>query len=211
MTSPMRLLIALLLLSFQVSAENSASQDQYKVTGQFNADNSLHTGIKSDASIDFNTGWAGANFSMYGIARGNGNGGSWGVHDIVGVHGTAIKNGTFWAAGMHCDVYDTVPGGTSICLNIEFPQTQVGTNTIGINMQPHIWARDLVGMQIQFPESFKYGLMVPNMSHVFGQVDTALFGMRFNTSKQSLEFFRSIGQPDETKVGEIKMDSGQSR
>ena len=102
MTSPMRLLIALLLLSFQVSAENSASQDQYKVTGQFNADNSLHTGIKSDASIDFNTGWAGANFSMYGIARGNGNGGSWGVHDIVGVHGTAIKNGTFWAAGMHC-------------------------------------------------------------------------------------------------------------
>jgi hypothetical protein len=207
----MKTIIALcLFLALPAIAENSASQDQYKVTGQFNADNSLHTGIKSDTSMDFSTGMAGANFSMYGIARGNGNPGNWGVHDIVGVHGTAIKHGIFWAAGMHCDVYDTSPGGTSVCLNVEFPQTQRGTNTIGINMQPHILARDLVGMQIQNPEAFRYSLYIPNSSIAFGQVDTVPFGMRFNTSRQSLEFFRSIGKPDETKVGEIKMDFGQA-
>ena len=207
----MKILIALLLLSFQAAAENSISVDQHKVTGSFYANNGLRTGIKSDTSMDFNNGMAGANFSMYGIARGNGNQGSWGVHDIVGVHGTAVKNGTFWAAGMHCDVYDTVPGGTSICLNIEFPQTQVGTDTIGINMQPHVTARDLIGIQIQNPDSFKYSLYIPNTSIAFGQVDTVPFGMRFNTSKQSLEFFRSIGKSDETKVGEIKMDFGQAK
>jgi hypothetical protein len=208
----MRYILFLALgLAFTASAENSASQDQYKVTGQFNADNSLHTGIKSDTSMDFSTGMAGANFSMYGIARGNGNPGNWGVHDIVGVHGTAVKNGAFWAAGIHCDVYDTVPGGTSVCLNVEFPQTQRGTNTIGINMQPHTGARDLVGMQIQSPEAFKYSLYIPNSSIAFGQVDTVPFGMRFNTSRQSLEFFRAIGKPDETKVGEIKMDFGQAK
>jgi hypothetical protein len=202
-------LIGLMLLSFQVNAENSVSQDQYKITGNFSAANGLHTGIKSDTSMDFSSGSAGANFSMYGIARGNGNVGSWGVHDIVGVHGTAVKNGAFWAAGMHCDVYDTVPGGTSICLNIEFPQTQVGTDTIGINMQPHATARGLTGIQIQNPEAFKYGLMIPNSSWAFGQTDTAYFGMRYDPASQSLKFYRNIGQAHELMVHEIKMDFGQ--
>lgn len=203
------ILLLCLFLTFPAMAENSTSIDEHKTVGKFTANNVLRTGYKSDTSMDFSSGMAGANFSIYGIARGNGNQGNWGVHDIVGVHGTAVKNGIFWAAGMHCDVYDTASGGTSICLNIEFPQTQTGTNTIGINMQPHEGARDLTGIQIQNPESFKYSLYAPNSSIVFGQVDDALFGMRFNRGSQSIEFFRNIGQPHELRVHEIKMDFGQ--
>jgi hypothetical protein len=190
---------------------NTVSIDQYKVTGDFPADNNLHTGIKAVMTTNFGTGVAGASFGMYGISIGNGDAGSWGVHDIVGVHGTAIKNGKHWAAGMHCDVYDSVPGGTAVGLNIEFPQTQVGTDTIGINIQPHPEARDLVGIQVQNPQAFKHALKIPNAGWAFGQVDTVMFGMRFNPTRQSLEFFRALGEPDEAKVGEIKMDFGQVR
>ena len=190
---------------------NTISTDEQKIVGSFQADNSLHVGLKIDTTMNFGTDRPGASFGLYGVARGTGNGGTTGVHDVVGVHGTAVKNGKFWAAGMHCDVYDSIPGGTAIGLNVEFPQTQVGTDTIGINIQPDVKARGLIGVQIQNPASFKHGLKIPNMNWTFGQVDTCLFGMRFNQERQSLEFFRSIGKPDETKVGEIKMDFGQAQ
>jgi len=192
-------------------AENSVSVDQQKIGGTFRANNNLYTGLKVDTSMDFSTGSAGANFGMYSIARGTGDGGPWGVHDIVGVHGTAIKNGQFWAAGMHCDVYDTVSGGTSICLNVEFPQTQTGTYTIGINMQPDVNARGLVGIQMQNFKSFKTAIDMRNANWIFGDTDMVPFGMRYNPDRQSLEFFRAIGWVDETKVGEVKMDFGQAR
>jgi hypothetical protein len=35
--------------------------------------------------------------------------------------------------------------------------------------------------------------------------------MKFNPTTQALEFFRNIGNLDETKVGEIKMDFSQAR
>ena len=190
---------------------NTVSIDEKKVEGSYPADNNLHTGFKAEMTTNFGSGLAGASFGMYGISIGNGDAGSWGVHDIVGVHGTAIKNGKHWAAGMHCDVYDSVPGGTAIGLNIEFPQTQVGTDTIGVNIQPDEKARGLVGLQIQNPQAFKYGVKVPNSAWVFGQVDTVMFGMRFNPVRQSLELFRHIGEPGEAKVGEIEMDFGQVR
>ncbi len=208
-----RLFLVLLFLSLVplAYAENSVSVDEQKTVGKFTANNVLRTGYKSDTSMDFSTGMAGANFSIYGIARGNGNQGSWGVHDIVGVHGTAVKDGVLWAAGMHCDVYDSTPGGTSICLNMEFPQTQLDTNTIGLNLQPSATSRNIIGIQFQNPEAYKYSLYAPNMSLVFGEVDFVPFGMRFNPERQSLEFFRAIGWKDETKVGEIKMDFNQAK
>lgn len=198
-------IIFTLLLCGLAKAENSASTDQEKITGSFTADNRLHTGLKIDTSMDFNTGWAGANFGLYSIARGSGPAGSWGVHDIVGVHGTAVKNGNIWAAGGHFDVYDTVSGGTALGVNIELPQTQIGTNTIGLNMQPHTGARGLVGIQIQNPESFKTLIDAPNRDWIFGDVDGSTFGFRFNKISQSLEFFRNIGQRSELLVHEIKM------
>ncbi|CAH1387009.1 hypothetical protein [Candidatus Nitrotoga sp. M5] len=214
----MKNLIAVLFVLFSVECAaqlvpkeaNTLSVDRQKVTGEFRADNNLHTGIKSDTSIDFNSGMAGANFSIYGIARGKNNAGWWGVHDIVGVHGTAIKNGIFWAAGMHCDVYDYVSGGTSICLNVEFPQTQIGTNTIGMNLQPHPESRGITGINFQHHKSFDTSMDAPNMNFIFGEVDFVPFGFRFNTERQSLVFYRAIGWPEETRVHEIKMDFGQA-
>lgn len=204
-----KIFLFLTLLCSSANAENSISIDEQKITGSFRANNNLYTGLKVDTVTDFSTGMAGASFGMYSIVRGNGDQGNWGVHDIVGVHGTAVKNGKFWATGLHCDVYDTVSGGTSICLNMEFPQTQNGTNTIGLNMQPHVGAKNLIGIQIQNPESFKYSLMAPNISQVFGQTDDAHFGMRFDSASQSLKFYRNIGQKYELMVHEIKMDYGQ--
>ena len=201
----------LLSLASHVYAENSRSGDEEKISANFVAGNNLSKGLKIDTTMDFSSGMAGANFGLYSLARGVGTQGTWGVHDIVGVHGTAVKNGQFWAAGGHFDVYDTAPGGTSIGVNIEFPQTQRSTNTIGLNIQPHIGAKGLTGIQLQFPEAFKYGLMMPNTSIVFGQVDHTFFGMKFNPTTQELEFFRNIGNLDETKVGEIKMDFNQAR
>jgi hypothetical protein len=194
-----------------MSEPNTISENIQEISGNFNADNKLRTGLKVMTSMNFSSGMAGANFAVYGIATGVGNQGSWGVHDNVGVHGTAIKRGKHWAAGMHCDVYDLVAGGTAIGLNVELPQTQIGTDTIAINIQPDEKSRDLTGIQIQNPKSFKYGVVIPNMSWVFGKVDTCLFGMRFDESSQSLKFYRSIGKPDETLVHEIKMDFGQAK
>lgn len=202
----------LLLLAFThlAQAENSRSKDQEKITASFKADNNVYTGLKVDTTIDFNTGMPGANFGVYSVARGNGDRGLRdGIYDVVGVHGTAVKNGRFWAAGMHCDVYDMVSGGTSICLNVEFPNTQAGTYTIGINMQPHTGAKNLVGMQIQNPESFKTAVDLPNMNWIFGDTDGATFGMRYDKNTQSLKFYRNIGQKYELLVHEIKMDFGQ--
>ena len=167
--------------------------------------------------MNFKSGAPGASFGVYSIARGIGNptplGNALrpGVRDIVGGHFTALKEQSFWAAAIHADVYDSYPGGTSIGLNVEFPQTQVGTHTIGINMQPHTGAQGLIGLQIQNPEAFKYALYAPNANWVFGLVDDCPFGMRFNQTTQALELFRSIGKPDETKVGVIKMDFGQAQ
>lgn len=202
-------LILVLLLCGYAKAENSVSIDQEKITDNFQADNSLHTGLKIDTLMDFSTGYPGANFGLYSLVRSNGIIGSWGVHDVVGVHATAVKNSNGWAAGLHCDVYDMFPGGTSICLNIEFPQTQVGTDTVGVNMQPTVGAKGLVGLQIQNPESFKYSIKAPNMSQVFGQTDDAYFGMRYDPVSQSLKFYRNIGQKYELLVHEIKMDFNQ--
>lgn len=190
---------------------NSISVDLQKIEGDFEARNELRTGLKLITSMDFSTEMAGASFGVYGLAYGYGDAGTWGVHDIVGVHATAVKQGRFWAAALHADVYDTVGGGTAIGLNIEFPLTQPETNTIGVNIQPHVGAKDLIGLQVQLPECFKYSMVLPNMSQVFGQIDDCYFGMRFNVERQSLEFFRAIGRPEETKVGEIKMDFGQAR
>jgi len=159
--------------------------------------------------MDFGTGMAGALFGVYGIARGFGEPGDNGVHDIVGVHGTAVKSNRLWASGMHCDVYDLAPGGTSICLDMEFPQTNPGTTTIGLNMQPHITARDLIGIQLQNPWAFKTGPDMVNMNWIFGEVDGHTFGFRFDPATQALRFYRNIGQSDELQVGEIKMDFGQ--
>lgn len=190
---------------------NSISVDLQKIEGDFEACNELRTGLKLITSMDFSTEMAGASFGVYGLAYGYGDAGTWGVHDIVGVHATAVKQGQFWAAALHADVYDTVGGGTSIGLNIEFPLTQPETNTIGVNIQPFPEARKVIGIQMQHPECFAHGLLIPNMNWSFGQVDECTFGMRFNVERQSLEFFRWIGHPDETKVGEIKMDFGQRR
>lgn len=193
------------------SPANTLSQDVQILEASFIADNSLRVGLKIDTSMEFGF-QPGASYGLYSIARGYGEVGSYGMQVLVGVHATCVKqNGTSWAAALHADVYDTEPGGTSIGLNIEFPRTTYGTATYGVNMQPHVGAKDLVGMQIQLPECFKYSLKLPNMSQVFGQVDDCYFGMRFNVERQSLEFFRAIGQPGETKVGEIKMDFGQAR
>lgn len=194
------------------SPENSISIDEQKIEADFTSNNNLFTGLKIDVSLELNEN-PGAAYGTYSIARTYGELPSKGIQLVVGVHATAVKQSRHaWVAALHADVYDTAPGGTSIGLNIEFPKTAYGTATYGINMQPmDPKAKDLIGMQIQCPEFFKYSMVVPNMSHVFGQVDTCLFGMRFNPQRQSLEFFRAIGQPDELKVGEIKMDFGQVR
>lgn len=207
----MRTLLFLFLLSiYPAQAENSRSKDQEKITASFKADNNVHTGLKVDTTIDFTTGNPGANFGVYSVARGNGNRGLRdGIYDVVGVHGTAVKSGNFWAAGMHCDVYDMSGGGTSICLNVEFPQTQPDTYTVGINMQPHVGAKNLVGVQIQNPESFKAAVDMPNMNWIFGDTDGATFGMRYDKHSQSLKFYRNIGQKHELLVYEIKMDFSQ--
>ena len=83
----------LLSLASHVYAENSRSVDEEKISANFVAGNNLRTGLKIDTTMDFSSGMAGANFGLYSLARGVGTQGTWGVHDIVGVHGTAVKNG----------------------------------------------------------------------------------------------------------------------
>lgn len=188
---------------------NTGSYDEELIDVSFRADNKLRTGLKVNSSMDFGSDQAGANFAVYGIARGTGTPSTWGVHDIVGGHFTAIKENSIWAAALHADVYDNYAGGTSIGLNIEFPQTTFGTNTLGINLQPHPGARDLVAVQMQNYESFKTALDMPNTNWIFGDTDGSTFGMRYDKDTQSLKFYRNIGQKHELLVHEIKMDYSQ--
>lgn len=193
------------------SPVNSVSVDLQKIEGDFEARNELRTGLKLITSMDFSTEMAGASFGVYGLSSGYGDAGSWGVHDVVGVHATAIKQGRFWAAALHADVYDTVGGGTAIGLNIEFPLAQPETNTIGVNIQPSLEARNVVGIQLQNPECYDHGILAPNTNWTFGDTDGATFGMRYDRDTQSLKFYRNIGQKHELLVHEIKMDFGQVR
>ena len=192
-----------------LTSANTATYPEELIESSYVANNEPRSGLHVSSLMDFTSGLAGASFGVYSIARGVGPPGSWGVHDIVGVHGTALKENSFWAAAMHADVYDSYPGGTSIGLNVEFPQTQVGTNTLGINMQPHEGAKGIVGIQIQNTstgDAYRYGLKAPNMNWVFGETDGVLFGMRFNPNTQALELYRYIGDPvSETRVGIIPM------
>lgn len=192
-----------------LTSANTATYPEELIESSYVASNEPRSGLQVSNLMDFSSGSAGASFGVYSIARGVGRPGSWGVHDIVGVHGTALKENSFWAAAMHADVYDSYPGGTSIGLNVEFPQTQVGTNTIGVNMQPHEGAKGIVGIQIQNTstgDAYRYGLKAPNMNWVFGETDGVLFGMRFNPNTQALELYRYIGDPvSETRVGILPM------
>ncbi len=162
--------------------------------------------------MDFSNGAAGASFALYGVARGYGAMPRYFpgmIHDIVGVHGTAYKDFQGWAAGGHFDCYDSIPGGTCIGVSVEFPRSQVGTDTIGLNVQPSIDSRGVIGIQLQNPASYKYGIDAANTSIVIGRVDNTPFGMRFDPATQRLEFFRGIGNHDEIRVGYIDMSFGK--
>lgn len=207
-----------------IRASGDASHSEMIVFGSRQADNILRSGILSEVRMDYSTGLAGANFAVYGVAIGEGYCGNWGVHDVVGVHGTAYKKGNQWAAGVHADVYDTGKGGTAIGVNVEFPQTVNENPTIGMNIQPHDKAKNITGIQFQNEgEGARYGVGIDmwqtrtdkaairiggSQNIIFGSVDGCPFGMRFNQHNQCLEFYRSIGKPDEVRVGFINMQFG---
>lgn len=190
-----------------IMAQGDAKKASFRTFRKDGAGNELLPGILSETTMDFSaTTWAGASFALYGVARGTGKIGSWGVHDIVGVHGTAYKDFNGWAAGGHFDCYDTVPGGTCVGVNIELPKTQLGTDTVGLNIQPDKDARNLIGIQLQNPQTYKYGIIAANTNWVLGMVDGVPFGMRFNPKTQTLGFYRGIGQPDELRRGFVNLN-----
>ena len=162
----------------------------FYLSKEINATNHLYPGILAETTMDFSTKNSGAVFALYGIANGLGDIGDTGVHDIVGVHGTAYKAFNGWAAGVHADVYDLKAGGTSIGVNIEFPKALRGTNTVGLNIQPFKGSVDVIGVQLQHPETYKYGIKAPNTKWIFGEKDGVFFGLVFNEENQSLDFIR---------------------
>lgn len=198
-----------------LTSANTGNYPEELIESAYSADNKLHSGLQVSSLMDFQTGAPGASFGVYSLVRGVGPPGNTGVHDIVGVHATAIKEHSFWAAALHADVYDSFPGGTAIGLNVEFPQTQVGTDTIGVNIQPYESTRGVIGVQLQdnaTGNAYLYGIKAPNMNWVFGMVDDVPFGMRFNPNTQALELFRYIGDPvNETRVGILPMDFSQAK
>lgn len=174
------------------------------------ASNVLVAGVLSETKMNFDPlgdgkGMAAASFGMYGVVHGVGDIGTWGVHDLVGVHGTCYKDFNGWCAGGHFDVYNTVEKGTAIGVNVEIHSTKPG-DVIGVNIQPDKTVRGVTGIQLQFPETYKYGIVAANVSYVFGMTDDVPFGFRYNSKKQYLEFFRNIGQPNETRRGYINMN-----
>jgi hypothetical protein len=170
------------------------------------ADNTPKSGSVSETLIDGSNGQAYASYAVNGVVRSVGDIGTWGVHDITGGNFRAILDNNGWAAAVHADCVIRAVGGTCVGLNIEFPQTTPGSLAVGINIQPEINARNLVGLQFQNPLTYKYGIIAQNMNYIFGQVDAVPFGFRFNSMTQKLEFFRDIGQPGEVRRGYINMN-----
>lgn len=190
-----------------IAATGDASKASFITFRKDGASNELLPGILSETSMDFSAStWAGASFAVYGVARGTGRIGTWGVHDIVGIHGTAHKDFNGWAAGGHFDCYDTVPGGTCVGVNIELPKTQVGTDTVGLNIQPHESARGLIGIQLQNPKTYKYGIVAANTPWVVGLVDEVPFGFVFDPKTQRLKFCRNVGLPEQVCRGYVDMN-----
>lgn len=204
-------ILALLFCNFAI-AENSVSKDYYSLKVPYVADNNLRTGYKIETSMDMESGMAGANFSIYSIATCSGRVGSWGVHDCVGVHGTAVKRGNSWIAGGHFDTYDEpgfALGGTAIGVNIEFPQPRPTTNTIGLNMQSASGARGISAVQIQnLPNrdgSYPFKTIIDgvNGNYIIGEVGNTPFGFRFDPVTQKVNLYKNIGWADEVKIGEL--------
>jgi hypothetical protein len=191
-----------------IVASGDASKASFITYRKDGASNELLPGILSETNMDFSAStWAGASYAIYGVARGTGpNIGSWGVHDIVGVHGTAYKDFNGWAAGGHFDCYDTAPGGTCVGVNIELPKTQAGTDTVGLNIQPHESARGLIGIQLQNPQTYKFGIVAANTPWVVGLVDYVPFGFVFDPKTQRLKFCRNVGLPEQVCRGYVDMN-----
>ncbi len=166
----------------------------------------LVTGITGESKINFNS-LGGAAFGVYGYAEGIGTGGG-GINDIVGVHGTAKKSGAFWAAGVHADCYDVTAGGFCIGVNVEFPQVTNQSTLIGVNIQPASNATNVVGIQLQNPQTYSYGIDAANTQIKFGDVNGTPFCMKFNPTLQILEFWRGCSIPGATRVGYINMNFG---
>ena len=93
-------------------------------------------------------------------------------------------------------------------MNIEFPVTAAETNKIGVNIQAVAGTTGVTAIQVENPECFKNGMVLPNMNWIFGQVDGVSFGMRFDPVKQRLNLFRNIGGIPEVEMGYVNMSYG---
>lgn len=140
--------------------------------------------------MDFN-GKGGLVVGSYGVAKGTGAIGTTGVNDVVGVHGTAIKDAPCWSAGVHADVYDTVAGGVGIGTNIEFPKTVTGNRYIGVNMQG-----DGNNPNMRFEAVNVQGKVATLLNTIESQVDTLLtFSSSSKMFKGPGDVGGGVGQP----------------
>lgn len=174
----------------------------------------VKAGVAGVSVVD-NTYAPGTAVGVFGIAEGRG--GPF-AGEVVGVYGMAQKNGIHWATGLHgeCLLQDGEAdskglkdeGGLCIGTNIELIGNNRRSDFIGLNIQPRSGAHDVIGIQLQNPESYRYAISAPNVFWKFGQVDDVSFCMRFVPEHQALEFWRGCGKSDATRHGWINMNWG---
>lgn len=166
----------------------------------------LKAGVFGAAKVDMN-GVGGTAVGLYGIAEGTGRPG--GLQDeVVGVYGRADKLGPYWAAALHgeCILEAVDGGGLCIGLNIELPRPNPRSGYIGVNIQPGTETRDVIGLQFQNPQTYRYSISAPNTFLHIGQVDNVAFCLKFAPERQALEFWRGCGRDDATRHGWVNMN-----
>lgn len=192
-------LFSLSIINAQVKALNMRRVD---------SNGFLASGLAGGSVLDFN-GLDGTAVGVYGHAVGSGTRGNATRQEVVGIYGRADLIGPRWATALHGEVIvGPQGGGTGIGTNIELHGANPTTTLIGINVQPSAEQRDVIGLQFQRPESYRYSIDLSNTFVKIGQVDSVPFCIKFNPSNQYMEFWRGCQSMNATRHGWINMNFG---
>lgn len=173
--------------------------------------NDAQSGLKVTSGLNV---WNNKNYGFVGVLSAPSVNGfsSATIQKMTGVQGTVFKNSASAnATGLRCSVYDFIPGGSSTCLSVDFPMSQAGTATTGIDMQPPSYAADLVGISFeQNPQAYKYTVDHAGAPVSMGTKNGVRYCLQFNDATADLEYIKNCGTNAEQIVGKVMIVSQPS-
>lgn len=176
----------------------------------------VNAGSAGISKVDMN-GIGGTAVGLFGIAEGVGRPGP--RSEVVGVYGMALKSGVYWATGLHGECVlregETDPegkkdtGGQCIGVNVELIGNNLVSGFIGFNLQPRGGAHDVVGMQFQFGDLYRWAIDLDGAALKLGQDDDGVsYCQKFNRKTKRIEYWAHCGTAKPVRTGYLDIGVG---